>query len=91
MHQSDQVTNSAENCDASSRMGEYIFIAFMVMFAVVALGISTSFELAAVFATSLGAVLTFAAAATRLLAPSNDQKPQRVQPRLLQPDSETAG
>jgi|GEM_PF-5372647 len=93
MNQSERLPNPAENTKGSPSVGEYVLIAAMVIFAVAALGVSTSFELATVFATSLGALLALAAASARLLAPPSDQlqsQPQ-TEARLLRPTSKTAG
>jgi len=62
----------------------------MIVFVVVALGVSTSFELAAVFSTCLGALVTLAAAGARLLGKPNEPSDAPVQARLLRSSDETA-
>ena len=71
-----------------ARLGEYVLIAVMIVFVVVALGVATSFELAAIFSTSLGALIMLAAAGARLLE-SQEPAPQTA-PRLLRRDDEAA-
>ena len=90
MTQQTQSAEFTEKASNSKRAGEYLLIATMIVFIVVALGVSTSFELAAVFSTCLGALITLAAAGARLLSQPDSRPEGHVQARLLQPTDETA-
>lgn len=84
MTHENQTPNSDTQATRSNRLGESVLIATMIVLVVVALGVSTSFELAAVFSTCLGALVTLAAAGARLLGQPGNASDAPVQARLVQ-------